>query len=58
MKINKEWHLMNKMPKNPTFEMRVQWHLEHQKNCNCRPIPQKLLEEMKEKGIEGRIEAQ
>lgn len=51
MKINKEWHLKNKMPKNPTFEMRVAWHLEHQKNCNCRPIPEKLLEEMKEKGI-------
>lgn len=48
MKINKEWHEKNKMPKNPTFEQRVKWHLEHQKNCNCRPIPQKLLSEMAE----------
>lgn len=46
MKINKEWHEKNKMPKNPSFEQRVKWHLEHQKNCNCRPIPQKLLIEM------------
>lgn len=46
MKINKDWHEKNKMPKNPTFEQRVKWHLEHQKNCSCRPIPQKLLIEM------------
>jgi hypothetical protein len=46
MQINREWHLNNKMPKNPTFEQSVQWHLEHEKNCQCRPIPAKLLEEM------------
>jgi hypothetical protein len=47
MGINKEWHLKNKMPKNAKFEERVKWHLAHQKNCNCRPIPDKLLSEMK-----------
>jgi hypothetical protein len=51
MKINKEWHDKNVMPKNPTFEHRMQWHLEHQKNCSCRPIPPKLKEEMKKKNI-------
>jgi len=51
MSINKEWHLKNKMPKNPTFEQRVKWHLEHQKHCNCRKIDGKLAEEMKAKGI-------
>lgn len=51
MKINKEWHLQNKMNKNPTFEQRVKWHLEHQKNCPCRPIPEKLLKKMKERKI-------
>lgn len=29
-KLNKEWHLKNKMPKNATFIQRVQWHLAHQ----------------------------
>ena len=52
MKINKEWHLKNKMPKNPTFEQRVQWHLEHQKNCSCRKIEGKLAAEMKKRGIQ------
>jgi len=53
MKINKERHDKHKMPRNATFEQRVEWHLDHQKNCNCRPIPEKLLSEMKRKpGIE------
>ena len=46
MKINKEWHLKNKMPKNPTIEQRVKWHLAHEKQCKCRPIPKTLLEEL------------
>lgn len=51
MKINKEWHTKNKMPKNPSFEQRVKWHLAHQRNCSCRPIAGKLAEEMKKRGI-------
>jgi hypothetical protein len=45
--INKEWHAKNRMPKNPSSEERMKWHKEHQKNCSCRPMPKKLLEEMK-----------
>jgi len=48
-KINREWHLANKMPKNPTLEQRIAWHKEHAKNCGCWPIPDKLFEEMKKK---------
>jgi len=51
MKTNKEWHEKNRMPKNANFDQRVQWHLAHQKNCNCRPIPKKLAEEMAKKHI-------
>jgi len=39
------------MPKNPSIDQRIKWHLEHQKNCSCRPIPEKLAEEMKKRGI-------
>lgn len=45
--INKTWHLANKMPVKPTTEDRIQWHLEHVKNCSCRGIPEKLLTEIK-----------
>jgi hypothetical protein len=41
-KLNAEWHLANRMPKNPTREQRYTWHLEHEKVCGCRPIPDKL----------------
>jgi len=47
MPINKEWHKKHKMPKNPSFEERKKWHLDHQKNCSCRPISEKLLAEIK-----------
>lgn len=51
MKINKAWHLKHKMPKNPTMEERIQWHLSHAKNCGCRKIEGKLAEEMRKLGI-------
>ena len=50
-KLNKEWHLSHPMPKNPTFDQRVKWHLEHQKHCACRKIPAKLAGEMKKQGF-------
>ena len=49
--MNKEWHLKNMMPKNPTNQQRTMWHQEYQKKCSCRPIPEKLAEEIKERGI-------
>jgi hypothetical protein len=52
MKLNTAWHLANKMPKNPTMEQRITWHLEHLKNCQCRTdIPEKLKEEMGKRGL-------
>ena len=49
--MNKEWHEKHKMPKNPTVDQRIAWHLDHAKNCSCRKIPGKLSEEMKKRGI-------
>jgi len=50
MKINKEWHLANKMPKNPTLNQRAEWHVEHARHCICRPLSGKILEEIKKRG--------
>lgn len=53
MKINKEWHLAHPMPKNANLDQRIQWHLEHMKNCQCRKdLPPRLKEEMKKRGVE------
>jgi len=49
--INKEWHLANKMPKNPTLEERIEWHLSRAKNCSCRPLGGRILEEIKKRGL-------
>jgi len=46
MEINKEWHLKNKMPKNPTLEERTNWHIAHSKNCTCREMPDSIRKEI------------
>lgn len=49
--LNREWHLSHRMPKNPTLDQRLEWHLEHAKHCKCRPIAGNIAEEMKKRGI-------
>lgn len=51
-KINKKWHEAHKMPQNASLEERIKWHLEHFRNCSCRPIPNKLKQEIKKRKIE------
>lgn len=52
MKLNTEWHLKHPMPKNPSIEQRIAWHLEHLKHCHCREdIPARLKEEMIKRNI-------
>jgi hypothetical protein len=46
-KLNKAWHLSHRMPLNAIFEQRVKWLVQHVKHCACRPVPAKLLEQMK-----------
>jgi hypothetical protein len=49
MSINEKWHKSHKMPKKPSLEQRIKWHLEHAKHCSCRPIPEKLLAEIRKR---------
>jgi hypothetical protein len=42
MKMNATWHRKHRLPKNPTLEQRMMWHLEHARNCGCRDMPPKL----------------
>ena len=44
--MNREWHDKHKMPDKATTNERIRWHLEHTKNCACRPIPKGLLAKM------------
>lgn len=50
--INTAWHKAHPMPKNPTIDQRIAWHLEHLKHCSCRTdIPAGLQKEMKKRNI-------
>jgi hypothetical protein len=50
-KLNRGWHLSHRMPPKATLEQRLEWHLEHAKNCQCRAITGKIAEEMKKRGM-------
>ena len=50
MKLNAQWHLAHKMPKNPSLDERITWHIEHAQNCVCRPISPKLQKIIDERG--------
>ncbi len=51
MPINAAWHKANRMPPRATLEQRIKWHLEHEKACQCREIPPRLLAEMKKRAL-------
>jgi hypothetical protein len=51
MTINAIWHNKNKMPKNPSLDDRVKWHVAHSHHCQCRPLHGKILEEIKRRKI-------
>ncbi len=46
--MNKDWHKQHRMPPDASPRERVQWHLEHAKNCSCRPFPKELLSKLSE----------
>jgi len=50
MTINREWHIAHQMPKNPTLEERLDWHLGHADNCNCRKMPPGIRLELERRG--------
>jgi uncharacterized protein YdhG (YjbR/CyaY superfamily) len=45
--MNAEWHKKHALPKGASLEERISWHREHQERCACRPIPPKLLDQMR-----------
>jgi len=53
MKINKEWHQRHVMPKSPSLDERIQWHVEHAKACGCREMPPSILKEIRKRKIKA-----
>ena len=48
-KINKLWHEQHAMPKNPSLQQRMDWHLAHTQACQCRPIPPGILKALQDR---------
>lgn len=51
-KINKAWHLAHIMPKKPTVDQRIDWHIAHSRHCGCREMPASIKEELKRRKID------
>ena len=49
MTIHPAWHAAHRMAQNATTEQRIRWHQQHAKHCACRPMPAKLLAEIKKR---------
>ena len=50
-RVNAAWHERHAMPKKPSLDERVAWHLAHAASCACRAIPKAMLKELKARGI-------
>jgi predicted flap endonuclease-1-like 5' DNA nuclease len=48
MSINASWHEAHPMPKNPSLQDRVAWHVEHTRECACRAMPDTVTKELDE----------
>jgi hypothetical protein len=52
-KTNRQWHEEHRMPRNASLEQRLQWHLAHAANCNCRPMPASIAAELESRGMKA-----
>ncbi len=47
LKINAGWHAKQRMPAKATLKQRIAWHIAHAEHCGCRPIPAKLVSQIR-----------
>ena len=49
--INEKGTVLILCQRNPSIQQRIEWHIEHLKNCGGRDIPSKFKAEMKNRNI-------
>lgn len=47
--INAEWHKAHPMPKKPSVDQRIEWHIAHAHNCTCRKPTPGILDMMRKR---------
>jgi len=50
-RLNRDWHARNRMPENANLEQRIDWHLAHAQHCACRPVPERIREVLRSRGL-------
>ncbi|HLN77156.1 MAG TPA: hypothetical protein VK204_08930 [Nocardioidaceae bacterium] len=59
--MNRDWHLAHVLGSKAPMDRRVEWHLEHARECGCGPIPPSVKAEIRARGMdvpEGRGQAE
>ena len=46
--MNATWHHRHPMPEKPTPIDRLEWHLAHQRACDCRELTRAALEKLEQ----------
>ena len=52
-KLNREWHLQHRLPRNAKLEERLDWHAQHAEHCGCREMPETIRRELEARGWTG-----
>ncbi len=50
-RINLAWHLANAAPTGIITDEGLAWHLKHQVQCNCCPLPNEVRRELERRQI-------
>jgi len=50
--MNEQWHKDHVLGDGASMDRRIEWHLMHAAECGCRPIPQSVQEEIKQRQIQ------
>ena len=51
MPINREWHLLHRLPRTATLQERLDWHLAHAAACGCREMPESIRKALEARGL-------
>jgi hypothetical protein len=54
MRMNASWHTEHPMPREGTFEQRVEWHEEHARECGCREPPPDIAARLEQRSSGSR----
>jgi hypothetical protein len=49
--MNADWHRAHVLGSGAPMDDRIAWHIEHGRECACRPIPASVLAAMADRGL-------